>query len=147
MNSRSILVLSCALLAAGCTDNAYEDQTVAKEASTPSATTEPYAPTSTTETAAAEASAPIDTAMPATVAATTGKVDAIDSTTGAITIAHDPVDSLGWGAKTMSFKATPEQLAAVQEGDDVTFVFDSAGSQASIVSITATDSTAEAESE
>ena len=156
MKFRSILIASGVLLVAACTDNAYEDKTVAQEASSPSASapastdsgsSTPAAAPYTSETAAAEASAPADTAMPASVAATTGRVDSIDTTSGSISIAHDAVDGLDWPAKTQSFKATPEQLQSVQAGDDVTFVFDSAGSQASLVSITTHDSTAEAESD
>jgi Cu(I)/Ag(I) efflux system protein CusF len=147
MSYRSIVLFVCAALAAGCTDDAYEDRAVAQDASAPSATAPASSATPTPEAAAPEAAQPADTALPSTVASATGRVDRIDPVAGSITIAHGPVESLGWPAMTMAFKATPEQIAAVKAGDDVTFVFDTAGNEATLVSITAAESNASDDAE
>ncbi len=84
-----------------------------------------------------------DGAMPAqpqvapasTTASATGTVKSIDVASGKIVIDHGPVDSLKWPAMTMGFKATPEQLASVQAGQQVEFEFESQGMDATIARI------------
>lgn len=68
-------------------------------------------------------------------ASASGTVEAIDVAAGKITIAHGPVESLDWPAMTMAFKATPEQIAAVQVGESVRFEFASTGMDGTISSI------------
>lgn len=80
-------------------------------------------------TAAADASAA------GTSATATGTVDKVDAAAGTITISHGPVETLNWPAMTMGFKATPEQVASVQAGQDVSFEFTSSGMDATITSI------------
>ncbi len=51
-----------------------------------------------------------------------GKIEAINS--HAITLTHGPVQSLGWGPMTMSFKlAHPDMAATLKPGDTVSFGF------------------------
>ncbi len=84
-----------------------------------------------------------DGAMPAqsqaapasTTASATGRVKSIDLASGKMVIDHGPVDSLKWPAMTMGFKATPEQLASVQAGQQVEFEFESQGMDATIARI------------
>ena len=71
-----------------------------------------------------------------TAASATGTIQAVDTDSGKITIAHGPVAALKWPAMTMSFKATPEQLAAVKAGQKVDFEFVSAGMDATLTRIT-----------
>ncbi len=72
---------------------------------------------------------------PASTASATGTVKSIDLASGKVVIAHGPVDSLKWPAMTMGFKATPEQLASVQAGQEVEFEFESKGMDATIARI------------
>ena len=71
----------------------------------------------------------------AATAQASGTVKAIDSQKGSVTIAHGPVPVLKWPAMTMGLKATPEQLAQVQVGQQVMFEFKSEGMQATLLSI------------
>jgi len=147
MESRITIVLCCALVLGACGADPYEPDRTTAQAPAPSAPASP-ATTATPPVASAPATdsttagtppATDQTELPGTtaptVASATGKVDAVDTAAGVITIAHDPVDVLGWPAMTMGFKATPEQIAAVQVGDRVRFDFDTEGSEATIVSI------------
>ncbi len=70
-----------------------------------------------------------------TSAMATGTVDKIDVAAGTITISHGPVESLNWPAMTMGFKATPDQVASVQVGKQVSFEFSSSGMDATITTI------------
>lgn len=114
------------LLVAGCSQSPTEMNAAApagQTGATPGAgMKEPAA-----ETAAGEPS----TAM------ATGTVESIDAGAGKITIAHGPVEALEWPAMTMAFKATPDQIASVQSGQDVTFEFEYQGAQATITRIAA----------
>ncbi len=71
----------------------------------------------------------------AATASATGTVENIDPANGTVTIAHGPVASLHWPAMKMGFKATPEQLASVQTGQQVEFEFESKGRDATITRI------------
>jgi Cu(I)/Ag(I) efflux system protein CusF len=73
----------------------------------------------------------------AATAQASGTVKAIDSQKGSVTIAHGPVPAVKWPAMTMGFKATPEQLAHVQVGQQVMFEFKSEGMAATLLSIEA----------
>lgn len=75
-------------------------------------------------------------AAPASARAS-GTIKAIDMQKHRVTIAHGPVPALKWPAMTMGFKATPAQLARLRPGDQVTFEFESAGMQATLLSIEA----------
>lgn len=66
---------------------------------------------------------------------TTGVVKKVHTDKHMLTIAHEPVPELEWPAMTMGFKATPEQIEQVQEGDTIQFEFTSEGMNNSIVSI------------
>lgn len=70
-----------------------------------------------------------------TAATATGTVDGTDAAAGTITISHGPVEALNWPAMTMGFKATPEQVASVQPGQEVSFEFTSSGMDATITTI------------
>lgn len=83
----------------------------------------------------ADEAAPQAKAAMAKIASATGTVEAVDEATGKITIAHGPVDALQWPAMTMAFKATPEQAASVQPGQQVEFEFASHGMDATITRI------------
>lgn len=78
-------------------------------------------------------------AQPAAAASAraSGTIKAIDMQKNRVTIAHGPVPALKWPAMTMGFKAAPAQLARLQPGDQVTFEFESAGMQATLLSIEA----------
>lgn len=73
----------------------------------------------------------------AATAQASGTVKAIDSQKGSVTIAHGPVPAVKWPAMSMGFKATPEQLAQVQVGQQVMFEFKSEGMAATLLSIEA----------
>ncbi len=77
-----------------------------------------------------------EAALMATTASASGTVEKIDPASGTVTIAHGPVASLHWPAMRMGFKATPEQLASVQTGQQVEFEFESKGRDATITRIT-----------
>ena len=70
-----------------------------------------------------------------TSASATGTIQSVDAAAGNITIAHGPVAALGWPAMTMTFKASPEQVASVKAGEKVDFAFESKGMQATITRI------------
>ncbi|HDZ56738.1 MAG TPA: copper-binding protein [Pseudomonas xinjiangensis] len=71
----------------------------------------------------------------AETAKATGTVRKINREKGTVTIAHGPVPELEWPAMTMGFKATPEQLEKLNEGDEIGFEFTSKGMDSSITSI------------
>ena len=48
-----------------------------------------------------------------------GTVQTVDGTAGKVTIAHGPIAPVHWPAMTMTFKASPEQLASVKAGQKV----------------------------
>ncbi|MEH6387128.1 MAG: copper-binding protein [Pseudomonas profundi] len=75
------------------------------------------------------------TAKTAKTAKATGTVRNIDEEKGTVTIAHGPVPELDWPPMTMGFKATPEQLEQLEEGDEIEFEFASQGMNSSITSI------------
>jgi len=63
-----------------------------------------------------------------------GTVTAV--TTDTVTIDHGPVETLGWPAMTMAFKASqPNQLADTKVGQSVAFAFRQDGSGAVLTSI------------
>jgi Cu(I)/Ag(I) efflux system protein CusF len=103
-----MLTTSLALAAlAGCNDR----QTAAVPAQTPPGATAPVA---------APAASADSRAMQATA---TGTVESIDAAAGRIVISHGPVPALDWPAMTMGFRATPDQAASVQVGQQVEFAF------------------------
>jgi len=65
----------------------------------------------------------------------TGTVRKINEEKGSVTIAHGPVPELDWPPMTMGFKASPEQMEQINEGDEVEFEFTSEGMNSSITSI------------
>ena len=65
----------------------------------------------------------------------TGTVRNIKLDKGTVTIAHGPVPELEWPAMTMGFKATPEQLEELSEGDEIEFECTSQGMNSTITSI------------
>ncbi|MEL7968136.1 copper-binding protein [Vreelandella neptunia] len=71
----------------------------------------------------------------AEIAKATGTIRKISKEKGTVTIAHSPVPELEWPAMTMGFKATPEQLEKLKEGDEVEFEFTSKGMDSVITSI------------
>lgn len=73
--------------------------------------------------------------MPVQTISTSGTVKKIHAEKNMLTIAHEPVPELEWPAMTMGFKATPEQVQQVKEGDQIKFEFTSEGMNNSIVSI------------
>ena len=117
MKTMIVPLLSLALLA-GCAERAGEDETVAA----PSETTDP-----------ADAAGP---AAAVTIANASGTVESVDPAGGRIVIAHGPVEALEWPAMTMGFIATPEQIDAVEAGQEVEFEFRSEGTSNTITSIT-----------
>lgn len=70
-----------------------------------------------------------------TKASATGTVTVVDAVAGKITISHGPVAELKWPAMTMTFKATPTQIAAVHVGQKVDFDFVSKGMDATIIHV------------
>lgn len=78
---------------------------------------------------------PMEHKADAKIAKATGTVKKIDSGKGTVTIAHGPVAALGWPSMTMGFKAEPEQLKDLKEGDEVEFEFTSKGMDSTITSI------------
>ena len=68
-------------------------------------------------------------------ATATGTVKKVDTEKGTVTIAHGPVEALGWPSMTMGFKAKPDQLQKLREGDQVEFEFTSKGMDSTITRI------------
>jgi len=68
-------------------------------------------------------------------ATATGTVKKVNTESGTVTIAHGPVQALGWPAMTMGFKAEPDQLKTLKEGDQVEFEFASKGMDSTITRI------------
>lgn len=71
----------------------------------------------------------------AQTAKATGTVRKIKQDKGTVIIAHGAVSELGWPAMVMGFKATPEQMAQLDEGDEIEFEFTSKGMNSIITSI------------
>ena len=94
-------------------------------------------PSSADNTKATSAHDQAATAPSGTRASATGIVKTIDVTAGKIAIAHGPVPVpvLKWPAMTMTFKATPTQVAAVHVGQKVEFEFVSRGMDATLMGI------------
>ena len=118
-------LLFATVLLAGCSqapDNGQATDTVNAPAAEPAPMAN-ESPAPAAETVAREASA-------------TGTVEAVDTAAGKITITHGAVEALQWPAMTMGFKATPEQVASVQAGQQVQFEFESRGMDATITRIT-----------
>ena len=124
MTLRSMLV-ALALLLAACSRDGTETASTPAPAPAPPVATSPAVPPPTAES------------VPPATATALGTIDAIDAAAGTITIAHEPVAALNWPAMTMAFKATPEQLEGLSVGQRVQFEFVSAGSEATITTITA----------
>lgn len=82
-----------------------------------------------------ETTAPQAEAAMAKMASATGTIESVDAAAGKITIAHGPVEALKWPAMTMSFKATPEQIASVGAGQKVQFEFTAEGMNATITRV------------
>jgi len=59
----------------------------------------------------------------------TGVVKAVNAKAGTITLHHGPIPALKWPAMTMSFKASPQVLAAAKTGKTVTFTLNGAGDE------------------
>ena len=59
----------------------------------------------------------------------TGVVKAVNAKAGTITLHHGPIPALKWPAMTMSFKASPQVLAAAKAGKTVTFTLNDAGDE------------------
>lgn len=72
---------------------------------------------------------------PEETAIATGTVKKINLESGMMVIAHDPVESLGWPSMTMSFKASPDLMQDLKEGDVIEFEFTSSGMHSTIISI------------
>lgn len=68
----------------------------------------------------AQPGAPAGSAQPATTEGV-GQIRAVDARAGTITIHHGPIQTLGWPAMTMAFKATPEVLQSAKAGQAVRF--------------------------
>ena len=135
MKPLSIALALAALLLAGCSqapnaDDAAEQGTTADDMDMSAA--EQAQMTEQAKPATAE------TGQPTRTANASGTVKSVDAATGKITIAHGPVEALQWPAMTMAFKATPDQVAAVQAGQKVEFEFESKGMEATITRISPT---------
>lgn len=125
-------LMTVALLAA-CSNDAGNTATSADPAAAPDATATAASAPATDNAAGAAAPAAGDAA--GTSASATGTVESVDAEGGRIVIAHGPVESLNWPSMTMGFKATPEQIQAVQPGQKVTFDFSSQGANNTITRI------------
>lgn len=68
-------------------------------------------------------------------ATATGTVKKVNLEKGSVIIAHGPVEALGWPSMTMGFKATPDQLRTLRQGDQVEFDFVSKGMNAVVTRI------------
>ena len=110
MKMISPILISTALLLAGCSQASSPDSTTAGQAA-------------------------MEMPQPAQIASATGTVESVNAATGKITLAHGPVEALGWPAMTMGFKATPQQIASVQPGQSVRFEFTAKGMEATITRI------------
>ena len=132
MKTISPILISTALLLAGCSQPSSPDRTTAE-----SAAVEHKPMTAAEHAAMAAPTKPASTEMPqsARTASATGTVESVNAAAGTITLAHGPVDALGWPAMTMGFKATPQQIASVKAGQLVQFEFASQGMDATIIEI------------
>lgn len=68
-------------------------------------------------------------------ATTTGTIRSIDARIGLVSVAHEAVESLGWPAMVMPFKATPEQLAGLKVGQKVRVEFEAQDMNATVTKI------------
>jgi len=78
---------------------------------------------------------PMDQKSAGQTATATGTVKKVNTESGTVTIAHGPVEALGWPSMTMGFKAKPNQLKTLKEGDQVEFEFSSKGMDSTITRI------------
>ena len=78
---------------------------------------------------------PMDQKSAGQTATATGTVKKVNTESGTVTIAHGPVEALGWPSMTMGFKAKPDQLQTLKEGDQVAFEFSSEGMDSTITRI------------
>src|SRR5690554_8232149 len=69
------------------------------------------------------------------IAMASGTVKKINLESGMMVIAHGPVETLGWPPMTMSFKASPDLMRDLKEGDVIEFEFTSSGMHSTIISI------------
>lgn len=123
-------LLTAALLTA-CANEADNAATSVPADTAADANATPDATASAGDTAAT----PATDGTAGTAASATGTVESVDPAGGRIVIAHGPVETLKWPAMTMGFKATPEQIQAVQPGQKVTFDFNSEGPSNTITRI------------
>ena len=66
-----------------------------------------------------------------------GNGDITELSNDSVTISHGPVESIGWPAMTMTFRASsPNLLQGLNVGDPVDFKFQQAGEQYVLTSIT-----------
>ncbi|MFG3453121.1 copper-binding protein [Stutzerimonas stutzeri] len=78
---------------------------------------------------------PMDQKSAGQTATAIGTVKEVNTESGTVTIAHGPVEALGWPSMTMGFKAKPDQLQKLKEGDQVEFEFSSKGMDSTITRI------------
>ena len=65
-----------------------------------------------------------------------GNGDITEISSDSVTISHGPVESIGWPAMTMTFKApSADMLQGLNVGDPVDFQFQQAGEQYALTSI------------
>ena len=84
---------------------------------------------------ASSAATPTAEAASQSRASASGTIESIDAAGGKIEISHGPVATLEWPAMTMGFRATPEQISAVQVGQPVDFEFTVQGPEATLTNI------------
>lgn len=66
----------------------------------------------------------------------TGKVNQVMTEDNKVVLTHGPIPEMGWPAMKMGFPAADNvDLEALQEGDEVRFVFEPAGGRNEIVEI------------
>lgn len=112
------------VLAAACTPQG-EDRAAGTEATAP-----------VTQAPAAAPPAETDVAPEGATASGSGEVTAVDPVAGTVTIDHGPIEALEWPAMTMTFAAPGVDLAAVKQGDKVTFELRQTGAmEATVTSI------------
>ena len=112
------------VLAAACTPQ-DEDRAAGTEATAPA-----------TQAPATVPPAETDATPEAATASGSGEVTAVDPVAGTVTIDHGPIEALEWPAMTMTFAAPGVDLAAVKQGDKVTFELRQTGAmEATVTSI------------
>ena len=69
------------------------------------------------------------------VAYTKGSVKAIDADAGKVTLIHEELENLGMPAMTMVFRADPELIAEMEEGEEIEFVADRVEGKLTVVEL------------